>query len=119
MYLISNSEEGYVTLRSYPGHVCIGTGCFSAEVWLNHRRQVLGMSVLQSVYHAFEAKQMAESAPGVNKNLDLLIASADGSRFISNSDPSLTNGLVSVTELEEMYIKYGPQSTDILGHPKK
>jgi hypothetical protein len=118
LYLIQQWEVGHVHPFAFPGHVSIGSGAVNAEFWLRYRRQVLGMSVRQSIYHAFEAKKMAAKSPTVNESIEILIASHVGSHIVSTDNP-WTNGCVtSIGELEEMFRVHGPQSTDGLGHPK-
>src|SRR5205807_2019836 len=70
LYLLSQDTDQngrllpkVVHLCAFPGYQTIGTGSENANFWLNYRRQVLGLSVERSAYHAFEAKKMAAKAP--------------------------------------------------------
>lgn len=119
MYYIGRTQDyaSEVVTYAFPGHVCIGTGATNAEFWLNYRRQVLGMSVEQSTYHAFEAKQMAAKSPNVNENIQILIASASEHHVVSTMEPSPNGCSTSIPALEASFAKYGPPSTESLGHP--
>lgn len=121
LYLISRNYNGsaWVHACQYPGHVSIGTGAYNATFWLNFRGQQLGLSPKQSAYHAYEAKGMAATAPTVNTNVDMVIASADRHYLLASDNPAPTGSPVSLDELRTMYKKYGPQNTDDLGHKTK
>jgi len=45
---------GWVDLASFPGYSCIGAGDVNANFWLNYRKQNLGLSIRQSIYHTYE-----------------------------------------------------------------
>jgi hypothetical protein len=121
LYLISRNYNGsaWVHACQYPGHVSIGSGAYNATFWLNFRGQQLGLSPKQSAYHAYEAKLMAETAPTVNANVDMVIASADQHYLLTIEKPAPTGSPVSLDDLRVMYKKYGPQSTIDLGHKTK
>lgn len=119
------NTPGFVQLFEFPGFMAIGAGQYNAITWLNHRRQVLGKSVRQSAYHAYEAKRMAESAPTVNKDIEIVIATPKGSFHIMRDlevtvrgQESIEQCPVSLAELEVLYEKYQAPTTDDLGHPK-
>ena len=121
LYLVRRYDEGYgwVHLCQFPGHMAIGSGSYKAEYWLNFRSQQLGRNPKQSAYHAYEAKIMAESAPTVNKNTEIVVAFADRYYRLTNEFPEQEGCPFSLPELKALYPKYGPQNTDDLGHVKK
>jgi hypothetical protein len=120
----SSDEHGQlipktVYLSEFPGYDTIGTGSENANFWLNFRGQVLGKSVKQSAYHAYEAKQMAAKAPSVNDQIEIVIVLPGEKSFHLTKDIQPTDGCpVSLGELQRMFKKYGPQKTEVLGHPK-
>jgi hypothetical protein len=105
-------RAGLVHLEAFPGHCCIGAGFTNASAWLNHRGQRLDFGVKRSLYHAFEASRMAASAPSVNEDVEILIATKDAHGYFSprRSEPGPFD--ISIPELEKMYRKHGPQSTE-------
>jgi hypothetical protein len=108
-----------VYLCEFPGYATIGTGADNANFWLNYRRQVLGRSVKQSVYHAYEAKLMAAQAPSVNDQIEIAIVVPGSKSFHLTKDTPMADGCpVSLGELQRLFKKYGPQKTEVLGHPK-
>jgi hypothetical protein len=122
--MISNSY-GLVQLFEFPGYYAIGTGSYNAVTWLNHRRQVLGYSVRQSSYHAYEAKKMAERSPTVNDDIEMVIATPNGSFQLMRDREVVARGKenaercpISLQELDQLYEKYRAPKTDDLGHPK-
>lgn len=112
-------SPGMVHLCQFPGFNTIGTGSPNADFWLKVRGQQLGNSPRQSLYHAYEAKIMATNAPTVNKHLELVVATAEGSYILTDEKPDSPNADASITELEHMFKKYGPQSTLEIGHKPK
>jgi hypothetical protein len=107
-------RAGWVNTYEFPGTASIGSGAYNAMVWLNYRHQNLSLNIKQSAYHAFEATGMASSAPTVNDNIEMLIATAESSHhFSAMSDLSVHQ--VSLAELRRMTKKYGPRKTDDLG----
>jgi hypothetical protein len=122
LYLIGRQYDssnalipGMVHLRAYPGHVTIGTGGDNASFWLNYRQHTLARSIRQSAYHAYEAKIMAAKAPTVNDNIEIVIATAERSWYLTKEQPEQEGCDVSLLELEQMFKKYGPQNTYDLG----
>lgn len=114
-----NLNPKTVYLSEFPGYAVIGSGGDNANSWLNYRRQSLGRSIKQSIYHAYEAKRMAARAPTVNDAVEIAIIPAGGKSFhLSERDPVIDGCPVSLPELESWFEKYGPQSSDALGHPK-
>jgi hypothetical protein len=100
---------------SFPGFAAIGSGADNAMFWMSYRNQHLGKSIKHSAYHAFEAKIMAESSPFVNEKLDILVASKAQSILISDFQPKPPQQApVQLDELRDMFLKFGPQSTDEL-----
>jgi hypothetical protein len=118
LYLVGRYENSHawVHLCQYPGHMAIGTGAYNAEFWLKFRSQQLGNNPKQSAYHAFEAKTMAAKAPTVNANIDMVLAFADRHYVITDEFPEPNGCPFSLTEMRELYKKYGPQNTVELGH---
>ena len=122
LYLIGQGydEQGNVVpktvhLREFPGYSTIGTGGANADFWLNYRRQVLGLNVKRSAYHAFEAKKMAAKAPTVNDAIELAIVLPGQKAFhLSEEQPMITGCPVSLSELEKLFKKHGPQPTESL-----
>lgn len=115
---ISDHEEapGMVHLREFPGHATIGTGSYNATFWLNYRQQTLGRSIKQSAYQAYEAKAMAAKSPTVNSDIEIIVATAEKSWYLSKEKPEAEGCGVSLLELQQMFKKYGPQNTDEIGH---
>jgi len=109
--------SGFVHLFEFPGHYAIGTGAYNAEMWLNYRQQVLGLSVKQSAYHAYEAKRMAARAPTVNDDIEILIAVPNQSFHLTRQEPEKSGCPISLTEMEELFKKYETPKTAGLGHP--
>jgi hypothetical protein len=121
LYLIGQLEgtSKVVHLYEFPGYSAIGTGAENAHSWLNYRGQYLGRSVRQSVYHAYEAKRMAARAPTVNENIEIAVILPGAKSFhLTDETPEIDGCPVSLSELESMFTKYGPQTTSLLGHPK-
>ena len=118
LYLIRRYEESHawVHLCQYPGHMAIGSGSYNAEFWLKYRAQQLGRNPRQSAYHAYEAMKMAANAPTVNKNMEIVMAFADRGYTLTAEYPEPEGCPFSLTELNAMYPKYGPQDTFEIGH---
>jgi hypothetical protein len=75
------------------------------------------MKPIRALYHAYEAKIMADDAPNVNHHLDILVANADASwSFTTHFTAEELAGLkeIPVDSLREMFEKYGPRATDEL-----
>jgi hypothetical protein len=109
---------GWVHTWAYPGFHSIGSGAYNANAWLNYRSQQLGLNPRQSVYHAYEAKIMAEQAPTVNKNLEIVVAFAGRHYPLTAEKPVAEGCPISFNELKGLYKKLGPQDTNELGHSK-
>jgi hypothetical protein len=109
-------DNGYVDPVTMPGFHAIGVGNWNAIFWLTYRAQHLGMGLRRSAYHCYEAKIMAEKSPHVGKDdIEMLIVSPDRDRVILTPDhPEQAGCPVSLTEMKELFKKYGPQSTDDL-----
>jgi len=120
LYLVERDDNGaWVHLFPYPGHVAIGAGARNANFWLTFRDQHFGMNPKQSAYHAYEAKIMASRAPTVNSNTEIVIAFSDRHYVITAEKPTTDGCPVSLEELRNLYVKYGPQNTNELGHQPK
>lgn len=113
-YLFVADGTGEVTNVTFPGFVAIGSGQDQAMFWLSYRNHNLEFSAKKAAYHAFEAKLMAESSPFVNDQLDLIIASKDKHHIATRANPKPDGIPVTVAELREMFLTYGPKETDDL-----
>lgn len=89
------NQPGFVKVRAFPGHWSIGTGAYNASMWLNYRKQHLGMSVERSALHAFEAGRFAGSAPTVNDEIEVLIATKETHFHMGKDRVIGTSGLSS------------------------
>jgi hypothetical protein len=120
LYFIGKMDgsAALVHLVEFPGTFAIGTGGYNATVWLNYRRQVLGMSIRQSALHAYEASRIASSAPTVNRDIEVLVATAKGGFHFSRESPNPQGCPVSLPWLVSMARRYGPRKTDPLGFQK-
>jgi hypothetical protein len=114
--LFGVSGDGMVTQHSLPGFMAIGTGGPNAMFWLSYREQSLGMSLLRSAYHVFEAKLMAEHSPYVGKDdIEMLILMPTMWYLLNEKNQSYDGCPVSLVELKELIKKFGPSATDSLG----
>jgi hypothetical protein len=108
-------HNGIVSPVTMPGFSAVGTGATNATFWLAYRDQHLGMGLLRSAYHAYEAKLMAERSPHVGKDdIEMIVASADEHFVLTGDNPERPNCPVSLTNLKEMWKKYGVPRTDDL-----
>jgi hypothetical protein len=107
-----------VHLSEFPGCRAIGSGGENADFWLHYRRQSLSLSVKQSIYHAYEARRMAARAPTVNDSVEVAIVLPGQKSCHLTEDTRVIDGCpVSLSQLEEMFKKFGPQNTTKdLGH---
>jgi hypothetical protein len=121
LFLVSPLQgvNGWVHSCQYPGYWAIGTGAQNAISWLNYRQQQLGLRPLQSTYHAYEAKIMAEMAPTVNKSVEMVVAFSDREYVLRAERSEIEGCPVSLSELKKLYEEYGPQDTSPLGHLPK
>lgn len=122
LYIIGQfeGESKVVFLSEFPGYATIGTGGPNAQFWLNYRHQFLSLSVKQSMYHAYEAKQMAAKAPTVNEAIEIVVALSGGESFhLTEERPEIDGCPFSLRELNSMIKKFGPKPTRLLGHPKE
>jgi hypothetical protein len=120
LYRVGNPYEAnksFVSLFEFPGHCSIGSGAYNATMWLNYRGQVLGMNITQSAYHAYEAKKMASSAPTVNENVEILVATKSGGYHLTAADPCISGCAISLKDLDDWWCKYKPPTTRALGFP--
>ena len=61
---------------------------------------------------------MAAKAPTVNDDVEIVIVLPDRKSFhLTRQRPAIDGCPASLHELESMVKKYGPQKTDIIGHP--
>ena len=120
LYLVGKfaDVDKVVHLCEFPGYSVIGTGGGNAQFWLNYRRQVLGQSIRQSAYKAYEAKRMPARAPTGNDKIEIAIVLHDKTFHLSEENPVISGCPVSIPELDAMLRKYGPRKTDDLGHAK-
>jgi hypothetical protein len=108
--------DGWVHSCQYPGYWAIGSGAQNAVSWLNFRCQQLGLSPKQSIYHAYEARVMANMAPTVNRDVEMLVAFANRHYVLTAEKPEIEGCPISLPELRSLYEKLGPQNTNELGH---
>jgi hypothetical protein len=105
-------KPGLVHFVQYPGHHSIGTGSPNATQWLNFRNHAGNCGVKRAAYHAYEASKMAAAAPTVNNQIEITIATKNNSTYIAKDRYYPGWYGISFSELEELYRKYGPQSTE-------
>jgi len=113
-YLFHIEGTGEVTNFTFPGFAAVGSGQNQAMFWLSYRHHNLGFPVKRAAYHAFEAKLMAESSPFVNEQIDLVIAKKEKHWVITRNDPEPESAPVTIAELRELFLAYGPKETDDL-----
>lgn len=112
--LVSIDGTGEIENLTFPGFAAVGSGFHNAMFWLSYRNHNLGFPVRRAAYHAYEAKIMAESSAYVNEKLDILLASAQKWAFVSDSTPTKGEPPITISELREMFLKYGPKETESL-----
>lgn len=101
----------------FPGLAAIGSGAESAKFWLSYRKHILSMSPKRAAYHAYEAKRMADRSPFVNEHIDICIATQGQYWGLTSHRPEDRTRIdcpVNLGQLEEWFVKYGPQSTEDL-----
>ena len=76
---------------------------------------MLGLNLHQSALHAYEASQMAASAPTVNKTFEISIASKDAGYHLSEAIPEVDGCPLSIKDLVSAFAKYGPRGTQDFG----
>ena len=103
----------FVRSCNFPGFTAIGSGSENALFWLAYRNHVLGYNPRRAAYHVYEAKRMAETSAHVNNLFQFVIANRDSHTLLSDKTPE-RNGW-SLNELQEMFSKKGPQSTEEIG----
>src|SRR5271166_1998928 len=102
---------------SHTGFSAIGSGAGNAMYWLAHRGHTLGMKPLRALYHAYEAKMMAEDAPNVNDEIDILVARADANWSCTSHATAAELKWIPefpLGSLKELLKKYGTRPTDDL-----
>ena len=112
----SPSTVEFVKSVNFPGFAAVGSGAGNAQFWLGYRDYTLSCSPKRAVYHAYEARLMAEKSAHVNDNVELLIATKDEHFHLTRQRPQ--SGEWSLGGLSEQFKKYGPQSTLPLGIPR-
>jgi len=105
---------GLVHFVQFPGHHSIGTGSPNATAWLNFRNHAVNVGVKRAIYHAYEASRMAASAPTVNNQIEMTIATKEDSTYLAKQRYYPGRYSISFAELDELYRKYGPQSTEAI-----
>jgi len=111
------SSEAIAQSVSLPGFSAIGSGAGNAMYWLAHRGHTLGMKPLRALYHAYEAKMMAEDAPNVNDEIDILVARADANWSCTSHATAAELKWIPefpLGSLKELLKKYGTRPTDDL-----
>ena len=115
--LIVDGRDGTAQGQSLPGFQAIGSGAGNAMFWLAHRAHTLGMRPLRALYHAYEAKVMAEDARNVNDQIDILAARADANWSCSSHATAAELEWIPefpLDSLKDLMKKYGPRATDDL-----
>jgi hypothetical protein len=117
--IVASGDKGTADGVGLPGFSAIGSGFPNAMYWLSHRAHTLGMKPLRALYHAYEAKIMAEDTPTVNDHIDILVANASGkwwfsSHFKQEALSAMQLPDIPTVSLREMFKEYGPQPTDKL-----
>jgi 20S proteasome alpha/beta subunit len=116
-FLLYVSPQGKVIPINFPGIAAIGTGADNAMFWMNYRKHKLSCSVKRAAYHAYEAKLMAEKSAHVNERVEIIIANVEKRWEVRQDRIPQDDCPVSLKELQEMYVKYGPQNTADLDPP--
>jgi hypothetical protein len=122
LYLIQHPGQygsSWVEPESFPGHAVIGSGGYNASFWLNYRRQHLGLSLRQSAYHAYEASKMASKAPTVNDDIEIMVATKREVFHTSSKHPPKPGSPITLEQLSNLFLEYGPRSTGVLEFPKQ
>jgi hypothetical protein len=107
----TESAHGFLHLVPIPGHYTIGSGAYNASLWLHRRDQHLGMSVHRSILHAVEASQFASSAPTVNSEIEMVIATKDCMAMRSTRDHSEDHTEFPITAILAEVQELAPKST--------
>lgn len=121
--ILSPGDDGgsWVQPVAYPGYTSIGSGCYNANFWLNYRHQHLSLSIRQSIYHAYEASRMAATAPTVNDELEIMVATKEGFMHTCTTFPEPPNFPLSFDTLSALFRERGPQGTsdlELFAQPK-
>lgn len=109
-----SSQDATAQSVSLPGFAAIGTGAANAMYWLAHRAHTLGMKPLRALYHAYEAKLMAEDAPNVNDEIDILVANTEHGWWCTSHTPLGETKQIPefpIESLKDLFAKFGPRST--------
>lgn len=116
LYDVGKVEGSSALVRpvAFPGYYAIGVGSFSALNWLNYRGQRLNFGIRRSALHIYEGCRMASSAPTVNKNTDMVIATAKRGFLLAYDRPPSADSPINLDELKRMAKKYGPKNTEAL-----
>ena len=77
-YLFTVEDPGVVNNQNVCGYYAIGSGSYSALATMMHHSVNQEMSLARILYHACEAKFMAESAEGVGRHTHVKVARAGG-----------------------------------------
>jgi hypothetical protein len=117
LYVIQfpQGEGAWVEPYGFPGTATIGTGGYNADLWLDYRQQHLGLSVKQSIYHAYEASRMASKSPTVNEDIEMLVATREGCVYTSKKEPEVAGFPLSLKTLAEIFNERKARGTDDLG----
>lgn len=114
VYSISSLAE--IESLTAPGFSAIGSGASNAMFWLAYREQASGMSLLRSAYHVYEAKLMAEQSAHVGiDDIEMLIATPTMWYKMSDKAPTSEGCPISLTQIKELWNKFGPSTTESLG----
>lgn len=77
-YIFSVGHPGIARNHNVTGYAAIGVGAYNAIGTFLHHSINYEMDLARILYHACEAKFMAESAPGVGKHTVVKVATASG-----------------------------------------
>jgi len=89
-HIFTVTNPGIVNVYDRPGFWAIGSGANTALSMLFYRGQNIETEMEQTLYHAFEAKFMAESASDVGRETQFFIAK-HGCNTVTWSSPNLIN----------------------------
>ena len=105
---------------SFPGFAAIGVGAENALFWLSRRQHTMGIPLVCSAYHAYEAKLMAEGSAHVNKHLDIIVATNDD-HWVCTTHAKLTaekeHPEINIAAMKKLFKKFGPKDTVTLTKP--
>jgi 20S proteasome alpha/beta subunit len=102
-------EEGRVRLGDE--WEAIGSGSICAHAMLYFRGQTHKMSLVETLYHVFEAKAFSEKAGGVGPETEIYVLGKTRSYFFGNTE--------AYTSLRNQFSQFGPQKVSNPQYPVK